>query len=101
MRTSGDAKALNLLYQLSVDDDAKAMLTFTDAMQLVRPVFVSTPAFFIDSALQLMRDLLTGNGSEATKAILLNACAEKRNAQLVCGHDGQGCVSGHLGLQFI
>lgn len=67
-----DAKALNLLYQLSVDDDAKAMLTFTDAMQL------------------LMRDLLTGNGSEATKAILLNACAEKRNAQLVCGHDGQG-----------
>ncbi|KAK6052503.1 Kinesin-associated protein [Cooperia oncophora] len=67
-----DAKALNLLYQLSVNDDAKAMLTFTDAMQL------------------LMRDLLTGNGSEATKAVLLNACAEKRNAQLVCGHDGQG-----------
>ncbi|KAJ1356917.1 hypothetical protein KIN20_014888 [Parelaphostrongylus tenuis] len=29
-----DAKALNLLYQLSVNDDAKAMLTFTDAMQL-------------------------------------------------------------------
>ncbi|KHJ88076.1 cation efflux family protein [Oesophagostomum dentatum] len=48
------------------------MLTFTDAMQL------------------LMRDLLTGNGSEATKAVLLNACAEKRNAQLVCGPDGQG-----------
>nr|CDJ89894.1 Kinesin-associated domain containing protein [Haemonchus contortus] len=67
-----DAKALNLLYQLSVNDDAKAMLTFTDAMQL------------------LMRDLLTGNGSEATKAVLLNACAEKRNAQLVCGHNGQG-----------
>ncbi|VDL81377.1 unnamed protein product [Nippostrongylus brasiliensis] len=67
-----DAKALNLLYQLSVNDDAKAMLTFTDAMQL------------------LMRDLLTGIGSEATKAVLLNACAEKRNAQLVCGHDGQG-----------
>lgn len=34
-----DAKALNLLYQLSINDDAKAMLTFTDAMQLVR--FVS------------------------------------------------------------
>ncbi|EYC21463.1 hypothetical protein Y032_0019g3837 [Ancylostoma ceylanicum] len=67
-----DAKALNLLYQLSINDDAKAMLTFTDAMQL------------------LMRDLLTGNGSEATKAVLLNACAEKRNAQLVCGSDGQG-----------
>ncbi|KHJ83889.1 Kinesin-associated protein, partial [Oesophagostomum dentatum] len=67
-----DAKALNLLYQLSINDDAKAMLTFTDAMQL------------------LMRDLLTGNGSEATKAVLLNACAEKRNAQLVCGPDGQG-----------
>uniref|UniRef100_A0A0K0CUR2 Kinesin-associated protein n=1 Tax=Angiostrongylus cantonensis TaxID=6313 RepID=A0A0K0CUR2_ANGCA len=67
-----DAKALNLLYQLSINDDAKAMLTFTDAMQL------------------LMRDLLSGSGSEVTKAVLLNACAEKRNAQLVCGQDGQG-----------
>uniref|UniRef100_A0A0R3PGN1 Kinesin-associated protein n=1 Tax=Angiostrongylus costaricensis TaxID=334426 RepID=A0A0R3PGN1_ANGCS len=67
-----DAKALNLLYQLSVNDDAKAMLTFTDAMQL------------------LMRDLLSGSGSEVTKAVLLNVCAEKRNAQLVCGQDGQG-----------
>ncbi|ETN77932.1 Kinesin-associated protein, partial [Necator americanus] len=67
-----DPQALNLLYQLSINDDAKAMLTFTDAMQL------------------LMRDLLTGNGSEAMKAVLLNACAEKRNAQLVCGPDGHG-----------
>ncbi|KJH53168.1 cation diffusion facilitator family transporter [Dictyocaulus viviparus] len=67
-----DSKALNLLYQLSVNDDGKAVLTYTDAMQL------------------LMRDLLTGSGNEVTKAILLNACAEKRNAQLVCGQDGQG-----------
>ncbi|CAI4231132.1 unnamed protein product [Auanema sp. JU1783] len=67
-----DAKALNLLYQLSINDDAKAMITFTDAIQL------------------LMRDLLSGAGSDVTKAILLNACVEKRNAQLVCGSNGQG-----------
>ncbi|PAV87979.1 hypothetical protein WR25_20255 [Diploscapter pachys] len=67
-----DQKALNLLYQLSINDDAKAMLTFTDAIQL------------------LMRDLLSGNASDVTKAVLLNACVEKRNSQLVCGNNGQG-----------
>ncbi|KAJ1356889.1 hypothetical protein KIN20_014739 [Parelaphostrongylus tenuis] len=48
------------------------MLTFTDAMQLLK------------------LNLLSGNGSGVTKAVLLNACAERRNAQLVCGQDGQG-----------
>ena len=50
---------------------------------------------------QLMRDLLTGNGSEATKAVLLNACAEKRNAQLVCGPEGQGYVLAVIFLSFL
>ncbi|CAI5446113.1 unnamed protein product [Caenorhabditis angaria] len=67
-----DGKALNLLYLLSCNDDAKAMLAFTDAIQL------------------LMRDVLSGGGSEVTKAVLLNTCIEKRNAQLVCGPNGQG-----------
>ncbi|CAI2349369.1 unnamed protein product [Caenorhabditis sp. 36 PRJEB53466] len=67
-----DQKALNMLYLLSCNDDAKAMLAYTDAIQL------------------LMRDLLSGTGSQVTKAVLLNICLEKRNAQLVCGPSGQG-----------
>lgn len=67
-----DSKALNMLYLLSCNDDAKAMLAYTDAIQL------------------LMRDVLSGKGSEITKAVLLNICLEKRNAQLVCGPGGQG-----------
>uniref|UniRef100_A0A1I7T4U2 Kinesin-associated protein n=1 Tax=Caenorhabditis tropicalis TaxID=1561998 RepID=A0A1I7T4U2_9PELO len=67
-----DSKALNMLYLLSCDDDAKAMVAYTDAIQL------------------LMRDVLSGRGSEMTKAVLLNICLEKRNAQLVCGPNGQG-----------
>ncbi|KAJ1354114.1 hypothetical protein KIN20_010933 [Parelaphostrongylus tenuis] len=69
-----NAKDLNLLYQLNVNDNPKAMITFTHAMQL------------------LMRDLLSGNGSEVTKVVLLDACAEKWNAQLACGHDNQGNI---------
>uniref|UniRef100_A0A8R1DYL0 Kinesin-associated protein 3 n=1 Tax=Caenorhabditis japonica TaxID=281687 RepID=A0A8R1DYL0_CAEJA len=68
----GDNKALNVLYLLSCNDDAKAMIAYTDAIQL------------------LMRDVLSGTGSEVTKAVLLNICLEKRNAQLVCGPQGQG-----------
>ncbi|CAL2038571.1 unnamed protein product [Caenorhabditis brenneri] len=67
-----DNKALNMLYLLSCNDDAKAMLTYTDAIQL------------------LMRDVLSGRGSEVTKAVLLNICLEKRNAQIVCGPGGEG-----------
>lgn len=37
-----------------------------------------------------MRDLLSGDGSDVTKAVLLNVCVEKRNAQLVCGTEGGG-----------
>lgn len=37
-----------------------------------------------------MKDVLSGTGSEVTKAVLLNICLEKRNAQLVCGQRGQG-----------
>ncbi|CAJ0580815.1 unnamed protein product, partial [Mesorhabditis spiculigera] len=64
--------ALNLLYQLTINDDAKAMVTYTDAIQL------------------LMSDLLSGQASDVAKAVLINACIEKRNAQLVCGPRGEG-----------
>ncbi|VDO65555.1 unnamed protein product [Onchocerca flexuosa] len=37
-----------------------------------------------------MRILLTNNGSSIVKAILINISLEKRNAQLLCGNDGEG-----------
>ncbi|VDK88244.1 unnamed protein product [Litomosoides sigmodontis] len=67
-----DESALKLLYQLSINDDAKAMITYTDTLQ------------------NLMRMLLTNDGSDIVKAILINAALEKRNAQLLCGADGEG-----------
>ncbi|CAG9535765.1 unnamed protein product [Cercopithifilaria johnstoni] len=67
-----DESALKLLYQLSINDDAKAMITYTDALQ------------------NLMRILLTNNSSDIVKAILINIALEKRNAQLLCGTDGEG-----------
>lgn len=67
-----DESALNLLYQLSINDDAKAMVTFTDAIQT------------------LMRRVLSGNASDVVKAVLINISLEKRNAQLICGVDGRG-----------
>lgn len=67
-----DTKALNLLYLLSCNDDAKAMIAFTEAIQL------------------LMKGILSGSASDVTKAVLLNVCIEKRNAQIVCGPGGQG-----------
>uniref|UniRef100_A0A0R3RIP0 Kinesin-associated protein 3 n=1 Tax=Elaeophora elaphi TaxID=1147741 RepID=A0A0R3RIP0_9BILA len=67
-----DKTALKFLYQLSINDDAKAMITYTDALQ------------------NLMRMLLTDNNSDIVKAILINIALEKRNAQLLCGTDGEG-----------
>ncbi|EFO23129.1 hypothetical protein LOAG_05355 [Loa loa] len=67
-----DESALKFLYQLSINDDAKAMITYTDVLQ------------------NLMRILLTNNNSNIVKAILINIALEKRNAQLLCGADGEG-----------
>lgn len=36
-----------------------------------------------------MRILLTNNASDIVKAILINIALEKRNAQLLCGTDGE------------
>lgn len=67
-----DESALKLFYQLSMNDDSKAMITYTDAIPC------------------LMRKLLSNNGSEIVKAVLINIALEKRNAQLLGGTDGQG-----------
>ncbi|KAK0415232.1 hypothetical protein QR680_011840 [Steinernema hermaphroditum] len=67
-----DQVAMKLFYQLSVNDDAKAMTTFTDCIEII------------------MRQILEGGASRTVKAILINISLEKRNAQLVCGADGQG-----------
>lgn len=122
---SEDESALNLLYQLSINDDAKAMITYTDAIQCVSSVcavehFYTVYWFFtsvrygfrflfkLQSCLrllhilsmhqfgfefhtfQLMRKVLTDNASDTVKAVLINIALEKRNAQLLCGTDGQG-----------
>ncbi|MFH4975578.1 hypothetical protein AB6A40_002287 [Gnathostoma spinigerum] len=67
-----DECALNLFYQLSIDDDAKAMVTFTDVIP------------------QLLERVLSGEASQTHIAILVNIATEKRNAQLICGREGKG-----------
>ncbi|TKR76730.1 hypothetical protein L596_017831 [Steinernema carpocapsae] len=67
-----DQVAMKLFYQLSVNDDAKAMTTFTDCIEII------------------MRQILEGDPNKIVKAILINIALEKRNAQLICGADGQG-----------
>uniref|UniRef100_A0A914CMF9 Kinesin-associated protein 3 n=1 Tax=Acrobeloides nanus TaxID=290746 RepID=A0A914CMF9_9BILA len=64
--------AMNLLYQLSMVEDAKAMITFTDVITVLM--------------LQIGRDISTN----VTKGLLINIALEKRNAQLICSSDGQG-----------
>uniref|UniRef100_A0AC35UG17 ARM repeat-containing protein n=1 Tax=Rhabditophanes sp. KR3021 TaxID=114890 RepID=A0AC35UG17_9BILA len=64
--------APNLLYQLSILDDAKAMITFTDTIQT------------------LMRKVIEGSATITDKALLINISMEKRNAQLICGANGSG-----------
>uniref|UniRef100_A0A914RV98 Uncharacterized protein n=1 Tax=Parascaris equorum TaxID=6256 RepID=A0A914RV98_PAREQ len=67
-----EGSALNVMYQLSINDDAKAMITFTDTIQT------------------LMRYVLSGSATDVIKALLVNIAIEKRNAQLICGTDGRG-----------
>lgn len=40
--------------------------------------------------IQLMRYLLSNQATDVMKAILINIALEKRNAQLICGQEGQG-----------
>ena len=63
--------ALCLLYQLSSIDDAKAMITFTDAIS------------------SLMK-MLTSKDNLIVKGLLINVALEKRNSQLICSSDGRG-----------
>ncbi|KAH7726541.1 cation diffusion facilitator family transporter containing protein [Aphelenchoides avenae] len=71
----GNRTALALLYQLSILDDAKAMIIFTDAINTLMRLFAASPA------------------CNLTKALLINIALEKRNAQVICGTNGQGLDS--------
>uniref|UniRef100_A0A0N4Z9B1 Kinesin-associated protein 3 n=1 Tax=Parastrongyloides trichosuri TaxID=131310 RepID=A0A0N4Z9B1_PARTI len=64
--------ARNLLYQLSIIDDAKAMITFSDIITI------------------LMRKIIEKKADNIDKALLINVALEKRNAQLICGSNGKG-----------
>uniref|UniRef100_A0A914ZHC8 Kinesin-associated protein n=1 Tax=Panagrolaimus superbus TaxID=310955 RepID=A0A914ZHC8_9BILA len=66
-----NSTALCLLYHLSTIDDAKAMITFTDAIS------------------SLMK-MLNSKDNLIVKGILVNVALEKRNSQLICSSDGRG-----------
>ncbi|GMR42242.1 hypothetical protein PMAYCL1PPCAC_12437, partial [Pristionchus mayeri] len=65
-----DEKALNVLYQLTLSDDSRSLLPFTDAIE------------------HLVSDILEGHASAVTKAVLLNASLDKRSTQIMCGSKG-------------
>ncbi|GMT19261.1 hypothetical protein PFISCL1PPCAC_10558, partial [Pristionchus fissidentatus] len=65
-----DEKALNVLYQLTLADDSRSLLPFTDAIN------------------HLVSDTLGGHASAVTKAVLLNASLDKRTTQIMCGSNG-------------
>lgn len=43
-----------------------------------------------------MRDILSGSATDVTKAALLNACTDKRNAQIASSPTGQGLATRNL-----
>lgn len=65
-----DEKALNVLYQLTLSDDSRSLLPFTDAIE------------------HLVSDTLEGHASAVSKAVLLNASLDKRSTQIMCGSKG-------------
>uniref|UniRef100_A0A0N5BHS9 ARM repeat-containing protein n=1 Tax=Strongyloides papillosus TaxID=174720 RepID=A0A0N5BHS9_STREA len=64
--------ARNLIYQLSIIDDAKAMITFSDIITI------------------LMRKVIEKKADNIDKSLLINVSLEKRNSQLICGSNGKG-----------
>uniref|UniRef100_A0A914GTM0 Uncharacterized protein n=1 Tax=Globodera rostochiensis TaxID=31243 RepID=A0A914GTM0_GLORO len=83
---------LGLLYQLSIVDDAKAMIAFTDCIPLLLNLLLcenrlpSTGDGQAKEERRRRRSLLV-------KSLLVNIMLEKRNAQLLCGSEGQGLDS--------
>ncbi|KAL7077439.1 hypothetical protein ACQ4LE_003036 [Meloidogyne hapla] len=72
--------ALALMYQLSMEEDAKAMIAFTDCISILSNLLFnrSKEITFKEKKLKLI------------KCLLINIVLEKRNAQLLCGTNGQG-----------
>uniref|UniRef100_A0A1I7XMF8 Kinesin-associated protein 3 n=1 Tax=Heterorhabditis bacteriophora TaxID=37862 RepID=A0A1I7XMF8_HETBA len=105
------AACINLLINLAHDVSVELKMVRRDIVPMLlkcldyrdsRELILVTVQFLLklsifeeNKAIMLMRDILSGGGSEVTKAVLLNACIERRNAQLVCGPDGQGLCNGH------
>uniref|UniRef100_A0A0N5AKS1 Kinesin-associated protein 3 n=1 Tax=Syphacia muris TaxID=451379 RepID=A0A0N5AKS1_9BILA len=67
-----DECSMNLLYRLSTNDNAKAIIAYTDAVQA------------------LMGQLVSGKASDVAKGLLVNIALERRNAHLICASDGSG-----------
>nr|CAD2135219.1 unnamed protein product [Meloidogyne enterolobii] len=74
--------ALALMYQLSMEEDAKAMIAFTDCISIL-----STLLFNQNNNKQ---NNLKNKRIQLIKCLLINIVLEKRNAQLICGTNGQG-----------
>lgn len=68
--------AYSLLYHLSMDEDAKAMLTYTDTIGVAVRTLGEA-----DSSTTIQPELI---------ALLINLALNERNAQLLCGEDGSG-----------
>lgn len=94
--------ALAILYQLSVLDDAKAMFAFTSAIPTLQRLLFKTnegeSGAGAGEAQNQNNQKTTEKGKTQTMStrrllvisLLINVSLEKRNAQLLCAHDGQG-----------
>uniref|UniRef100_A0A914LJF8 Uncharacterized protein n=1 Tax=Meloidogyne incognita TaxID=6306 RepID=A0A914LJF8_MELIC len=75
--------ALALMYQLSMEEDAKAMIAFTDCISILSNLLFNQNTNNKQINLKNKRIQLI-------KCLLINIVLEKRNAQLICGTNGQG-----------
>ncbi|KAM3722944.1 Kinesin-associated protein [Dirofilaria immitis] len=84
--------AIQLLFNLSFIPSLRDRMVSAGFISHIVPLiddFIKI-AFVSTLILQLMRLLSAGSGSDIVKAILINIALEKRNAQLLCGSDGEG-----------
>ncbi|CAK5009913.1 unnamed protein product [Meloidogyne enterolobii] len=75
--------ALALMYQLSMEEDAKAMIAFTDCISILSNLLFNQN----NNNKQIN---LKNKRIQLIKCLLINIVLEKRNAQLICGTNGQG-----------
>ncbi|KAL3084972.1 hypothetical protein niasHS_010041 [Heterodera schachtii] len=88
--------ALALMYQLSIVDDAKAMIAFTDCIPTLLRLLFSDSRPPSDGDGRPKKETAEGQRRKRSllvKSLLVNIVLEKRNAQLLCGSEGQGLDS--------